>query len=100
MTEPVVDGLEVVEVDEHHRDTCARTTAAKARLIEPVEEQRTVREFREIVAEDALLELTRKLALHGHVAHRDHETRDIRIGEHVDDAHLEVAHRAVAIEER
>ena len=99
VAEAVVHGLEVVEVDEHDRDPRPRAAAAQARLVETVHEQRAIRELGEVVAEHALLELACQLPLHRHVAHRDHETGDVLVAEHVHDAHLEVARLTVAVDE-
>ena len=97
--EAVVDGLEVVEVDEHDRDPRAGAAAAQAGLVEPVHEQRTVRELGEVVTEHPLLELAGELALRGDVTHRHDESRDVPVAEHVHDAHLEVARDPRAVGE-
>ncbi len=97
--EAVVHRLEVVEVDEHDRDPRTRAPAAQAGLVEAVDEQRAIRELGEVIAEHALLELARQLALHCDVAHGDDEPGDILVAEHVHDAHLEVTRLTLAVDE-
>ena len=99
VAEPVVDRLEVVEVDEHHRDRRAGPPAAQPGLVEPVEEQRAVRELGQVVVEDALLQLAGQFPLHRDVAHRHDQTGDVVVAEHVDDAHLEIALVPVVVDE-
>src|SRR5205085_2745124 len=99
MTETVVDRLEVVEVDEHYGDPRPGPAAAQTRLVETIHEQRSIRQLGEVVAEHPFLELSSKLAFQRDVAHGDDQAGDVAVAEHVDDAHLEVARSAFAVEE-
>ena len=57
MSEAVVHGLEVIEVEEHDTDLDAVAAAAGNGVVGPVEEERPVREPREAVMERLCLEL-------------------------------------------
>ena len=79
VAEGVVDVLEVVEVDEEHRDPLARSPRACERVLEPLGEQHAVGEVGERVVErlvgEALLEL---LAL-VHAAQGEDHAAEVRV---------------------
>ena len=72
VAERVVDELEAVEVEEQHGGAAVAVAAARApqRLLEPVEEQRPVREPGERVVERAVAEPLDRAAVVGGVADR------------------------------
>ncbi len=75
MTAGVVDELEIVEVEEHHREPATGATGPAERVLEPVEEQRPVRQAGQRIMAGAIGErLGGELAL-GDVGDRDrHQT--------------------------
>jgi hypothetical protein len=89
VTEAVVDGLEVVEVDEDQGDE--PVAAPAERVLEAVVEQRPVRQARELVVEGAVAQLLLEGATFVDVAHGDDERLDMLLVEEVGRDALDVA---------
>ena len=68
VAERVVDLLEVVEVDEQHREPLVLRVARVQRVLEPVDEQRAVRQPGQRVVERAVRQLLLERDAVGHVA--------------------------------
>ena len=81
----VVDGLEVVEVDERDGHDLVVPRGALQRLLDAVEEQRAVREAGQRVVQRAVAQLGLQLALLGRVADAQHEAAHRAIGAQVGD---------------
>ena len=82
----VVDGLEVVEVDERDGDDLVVPRRPLQRLLDAVEEQRAVGEAGERVVQRAVAQLGLQLALLGRVADAQHEAAHRAVGTQVGDA--------------
>ena len=78
MAEAVVDGLEVVEVDEEHGDEVPPPRPALERVRDPLREERAVRETRERVVERLVRELLLERTALGDVARGDDDAADVR----------------------
>ena len=96
VSQAVVDGLEVVDVDEQDGHPQERPPRPLERVRDAVEEQRAVRERRERVVEGLMRELLLELASLRHVMARDDEPAHAGIGEEVADNGLEPAPRTVS----
>ena len=80
VTEAVVHVLEVVEVDEEHRERPARAPRAQQRVLQPVAEQAAVRELRERVVEGLVHEpLLERLALVDAPEREDDAAAEVRV---------------------
>ena len=79
MAEAVVDGLEVVEVDEHDSDRRAAATRALDGVVDSVGEQRAVGEARHGVVERLVGELILELLPLADVAAVQHDTADVLV---------------------
>ena len=100
VAEAVVDGLEVVEVDEHDADRRASATRAHDRVLDAVGEQRAVGEARDRVVERLVRELVlERLALADVAAVQD-DAADVLVLEQVRVLDLELEPGAVAMLER
>ena len=71
MADAVVDGLEVVEVQEQHRHGSATPSTPRKRVLHAIREQRPVGEARERVVERLVLELFLKSLAAGDVPDHD-----------------------------
>ena len=74
--ERVVDLLEVVEIDQQHRDLVAAGDTVGQRLVDALAQQVTVRQTRERVVQRAVLELDRLARRPVHAVERQHQRRD------------------------
>ena len=99
VTEPVVDGLEVVQVEEDHRDPGSGAPEAGERMLHAILEQCAVREPGEPVVESLVMELLQEPDALGHVADVQQDPVDQRIGEAVVGDELEMAVLAGVIAE-
>ena len=100
VAEAVVDGLEVVEVDEHDADRRAAADRAHDRVLDAVGEQRAVGEARDRVVEGLVGELVlERLALADVAAVQD-DAADVLVLEQVRVLDLELEPGAVAVPER
>ncbi len=97
MAGAVVDGLEVVEVDEQHRHRRRVPVGAGQGVLEPVGEQRAVGQAGEGVVEGVVLELRLQLLLGGDVAGGDDDGPHVGIGQQVGVDALHVAVAAVPV---
>ena len=96
VAEAVVDGLEVVEVDEHDRDLRNAAPGAHQGVLDPVGEERAVRELRHRIVEGLVRELfLERLAL-ADVAAVEDDAADVLVVEQVGVLDLEPECRAVA----
>ena len=93
--EPVVDGLEVVEVDEQHRHV---RIAAAERVLGPVVEERAVRQPGQLVVEGAVAELLLEALAGVVVAHGQHQAADTRVVDQVGGHHGHVPVRALGVD--
>ena len=100
VAEAVVDGLEVVQVDEHDADRRAAADRAHDRVLDAVGEQRAVGEARDRVVEGLVRELVlERLALADVAAVQD-DAADVLVLQQVRVLHLELEPGAVAMPER
>ncbi len=86
----VVDRLEVVEVDEEHRDEPGRAARQLERVLHPVDEEQAVREPGERVVERLVGELLLERAPLRDIARGDDHPRDVRVVDQVVEDGLEV----------
>ena len=77
VTEAVVHGLEVVEIDEEDGDEVRATDAALERVRDALREERAVRETRQRVVKGLVGELILERASLGDVARRDDDAADV-----------------------
>ena len=94
VSEPVVDRLEVVEIEEQHR----RQVAALQLLADPRQEVGTVRETGQRIVIGAVAELPLECAIGGDIAQRQHDARDRDVGHQVDCRQLHRATLAVGVQ--
>ena len=85
VTEGVVDLFEVIEVHEQEGEGCVLTHRGRDGDLEAVEEQRTIRELRQRVAEGLLAQRTLRLALLGDLRRARHDLADL--ADDVDERH-------------
>ena len=100
MPEAVVDRLEVVEVDEHHRDLRHPATRAHQRVLDAVGEERPVGELRHGVVERLMRELILESLALADVAAIEHGAAHVLVVEKIGVLHLEPEDRAVAMSDR
>ena len=100
MPEAVVDGLEVVEVDEHDRDRRSSALRAQDRVTDTVGEERAVREVRDRIVEGLMRELVLECLSLADVAAVQHDAADVLVLQEVRVLHLELEPRAVAVQQR
>ena len=96
--EPVVDGLEVVEVDEQHGHLGGAARTAAERVLGAVVEQRAVGEPGELVVEGAVAQLLLEALAGVVVAHGQDEPVDARVGDQVRGHGGDVPEGAVGID--
>jgi hypothetical protein len=100
VAEAVVDGLEVVEVDEHDRDVREAALRPHQGVLDPVGEERPVGEIRDRVVEG----LVRELLLEGlplaDVAAVQHDAADVLVVQEVGVLDLEPKGGAVLVGQR
>ena len=73
MPEAVVDCLEVVEIQEEHRDTLGVSAAPAEGVLEPIDEELAVRKRRQRIVESLPGQLLLELLPLGDVVHREHD---------------------------
>lgn len=93
----VVDGLEVVDVDDHHRDRFAVPASPRHRLLETVVEEGTIGETGERVVEGALPELDLETPLLGDVPRGD-EPDEVAVHLQVVGGDVDLDHRSTYLE--
>ena len=79
VAERVVHGLEVVEVDEEHRDRVDVAAVAVERVRDAVLEQRAVRETRQLVVERLVEQLLLEVLALADVADVEHDAADVGV---------------------
>jgi hypothetical protein len=95
VAEAVVDVLEVVEVDEQHRDVGGAD--GRQRLLDPLGEQRAVGQAGQPVVERLVDELVLELLALGHVPGVEDQAADVGVVEQVGGDRLGVQPGAVAV---
>ena len=100
MTEAVVDGLEVVQVDEHDADRPAAADRAHDRVLDAVGEQRAVGEARDRVVESLVCELVLERLALADVAAVEDDAADVLVLQQVRMLNLELEPGAVPVPER
>jgi hypothetical protein len=100
MAEAVVDGLEIVEIDEHDPDCRAAATRALDGVVDSVCEQRPVGEARHGVVERLVRQLVLEFLSFADVAAVQHDAAHVLVLEQVRVLHLELEPGAVAMPER
>ena len=100
MTEAVVDGLEVVEVDEHDADRGRATLRPHERVLDAVDEERPVGEARDGVVEGLVRELVLEGLALAHVAAVQDDAADVLVAEQIRVLDLEHQRRSVPMQER
>ena len=100
VTEAVVHGLEVVEIDEEDGDEVRATDAALERVRYALREERAVRETRQRVVEGLVGQLILERSSLGDVARRDDDAADVGHSDEVVEHALELDERAVLAAER
>jgi hypothetical protein len=93
----VVHRLEVVQVEEQHRELRVRARAARERVLDPVVEQRAVGEARQGVVERAMAQLLLERLAVVDVARGQHDAAHARVVEQVRRDRGDVAIRAVGV---
>ena len=79
VAEAVVDGLEVVEVDEQHRELAALAFQPRRRVVDPVAEERLVGQSGQRIVERLVRELVLEPAVLGDVAEAPHPPDDFAV---------------------
>ncbi|MDP9397604.1 MAG: hypothetical protein M3P96_07150 [Actinomycetota bacterium] len=97
VAQAVVDGLEVVDVDEQHGEVLAGAAADRFGVAEPVGEQRPVAQPGEGVVQRLMPQALLELLAVGHVAHGQHDALDGRIVQEIVADGLHVAVGAVVV---
>ena len=100
VAEAVVDGLEVVQVDEHDADRPAAADRAHDRLLDAVCEQRSVGEARDRVVEGLVCELILERLALADVATVQDDAADVLVLQQVCVLNLELEPGAVSMPER
>ncbi len=100
MPEAVVDGLEVVEIDEHDRDQRALADGRTKRVPDTVGEQRAVGEVGDRVVERLMGQLLLERLALADVAAVEHDPLDVLVLEQLGVLHLELEPAAVAMAQR
>ena len=83
MPEAVVDGLEVVEVDEQHGDVGEAALRTHERVLDAIREQRAVREVGDRIMEGLVLELVLEGLALAHVAAVEHDAANVLVVQQV-----------------
>ena len=100
VAEAVVDGLEIVEVEEHDGDARGLARGDGKRVLDAVGEERTVGQAGDRVVK----RLVRKLLLEGralaHIAAVEHDAAHVRIVEQIRGGDLELERAPVAVDDR
>ena len=97
MAEAVVDGLEVVEVDEHDGDGGRASLGAPERVLDAVGEERAVREVRHRIVERLVGELLLERLALAHVAAVQDDPANVLVVEQVRVLHLELQRPPVTV---
>ena len=97
VAEGVVDGLEVVEVQEQHRERPAVVAPATERVLHAIAEQRPVREVGDRVVERLVGELLLELLALGDVAQVDDDSADGGLVQKVGDQAFGVQQATIAV---
>ena len=97
MSETVVDGLEVVEVQEEHGDRVGAAVASVHGVGEPVEKQGAVGQAGERVVEGLVVELLFEGAAVGDIAAVEHDGADVGLIEEVGHDGVDGAPLAVGV---
>ena len=100
MAEAVVDGLELVEVDEHDGNRCSRPLGARERMLDAIREERPVGEVRDGVVEGLMGELILEHLALADVAAVQDDSADVLVREQVRVLDLELEPRPVAVLQR
>ena len=100
MAEAVVDGLEVVEVDEHDRDQRAAADGRAERVRDAVGEEGAVGKIGDRVVERLMRELVLEGLALADVAAVEHDPLDVLVVEQLGVLHLELQPAAVAVLQR
>ena len=100
MPEAVVHGLEVIEIDEHHRYFWKAATGPHQRVLDAVGEQCAVRELRHGVVERLVRELLLECLALADVAAVEHDAADVLVVQQVRVLDLERQRCAVAVVDR
>ena len=100
VTEAVVHGLEVVEIDEENGEEVPSARAALDCVRDALREERAVREPRERVVERLMRELVLERSALGDVTRGQYDTADVRLVEQVVEDALQLHDRAVLATER
>ena len=95
--ERVVDGLEVVEVQEQHGETAIGVAPAAERVFDAITEQRPVREVGDRIVKGLIGELLLELLTLGDVAQVDHDPADGGVRQQVGEQTLGVQQATVAV---
>ena len=100
VAEAVVDGLELVEVDEHDRDRRSGALGAGERMLDTIREERPVGEVRHGVVEGLVGELLLEHLALADVAAVQDDSAHVLVGEQVRVLDLELEPRTVAMLQR
>ena len=100
VTKAVVDGLEVVEVDEQHRHPHPLAQRSRHRVAHALIEQRPVGEVGHRIVEGLVGELLLERFALGDVAAVEHDPADRAVGEQVGVEDLEMAKASVLVREQ
>ena len=97
MPEAVVDGLEVVEIEEDHADRLLPAIDARQRVLHAIGEERTVREPGHGIVEGLVRDLRLEHLPLGHVAAVQDDAPHVLVVDEVGRQHLEVDRAAVRV---
>ena len=100
MTKAIVDGLEVVDVDQRHGQEATGGFLGRSCsevVGQSVEEQRAVREAGQRIGEGLAPELVLKFTALGHVPAVEHDAAHFRVGQQVASHHLEPAPASIGM---
>ena len=97
MPEAVVDGLEVVEVDEHHRDLRDASGGAHQCVLDAIGEERAIGELRHRVVEGLVRQLLLECLALADVATVQHQPANVLVVQEIRALNLEPESRAVAM---
>ena len=99
MSEAVVDRLEVVEVDEHHRDLRDVPRRAHQGVLDAIGEECAIGELRDGVVEGLVCELVLERLALADVATVQHQAANVLVVEQIGVLHLESENRTVAMKD-
>ena len=100
VTEAVVDGLEVVEIDEQHGHAHAVAQRPRDRVADALVEQRPIGEVGDGIVEGLVGELLLERLALGDVAAVEHDPADRAVGQQISVEDLEVAQASVLVREQ